>query len=40
VDATEVELSDQESAALDESVSPEAVRGGRYSDRDMALLNH
>jgi aryl-alcohol dehydrogenase-like predicted oxidoreductase len=40
VAATEVELSDQEIAALDQSVSPDAVSGGRYSDRDMALLNH
>ena len=40
VAATEVELSDQEIATLDQSVSPEAVSGGRYADRDMALLNH
>jgi aryl-alcohol dehydrogenase-like predicted oxidoreductase len=40
VGAVELELSPEQVATLDESVSPEAVRGTRYADRDMALLNH
>jgi aryl-alcohol dehydrogenase-like predicted oxidoreductase len=40
VGASEVLLSEEDVAALDEAVSPEAVAGGRYADRDMALLNH
>src|SRR5207302_488238 len=35
-----VELSDEEIATLHDAVSPEAVSGGRYADRDIALLNH
>jgi aryl-alcohol dehydrogenase-like predicted oxidoreductase len=38
--ATEVTLSDEELAALDEAVPPEAVKGGRYADPDMRLLGH
>jgi aryl-alcohol dehydrogenase-like predicted oxidoreductase len=40
VGASEVLLSEEDVAALDEAVSPEAVAGGRYADPDMALLNH
>jgi aryl-alcohol dehydrogenase-like predicted oxidoreductase len=38
--AAEVELSDEDIATLDDAVSQEAVSGGRYAERDMALLNH
>ncbi|MBV9050665.1 MAG: aldo/keto reductase [Solirubrobacterales bacterium] len=38
--ADELELSADEIATLDEAISPEAVTGGRYADRDMALLGH
>jgi aryl-alcohol dehydrogenase-like predicted oxidoreductase len=40
VGAVELELSAEQIATLDQSVSPEAVRGTRYADSDMALLNH
>ena len=40
VAATELELSDEQVATLDEAVSPDAVRGSRYAETDMALLNH
>lgn len=40
VAADELELSDEEIATLDQALSPEAVSGGRYADRDMALLDH
>jgi len=40
VAATELELSDEQLATLDRAVSPEAVRGSRYADWDLALLNH
>jgi len=40
VAATELELSDEQVATLDRTVSPEAVRGSRYAEGDMALLNH
>ena len=39
VAAVGLELSAEQVATLDESVSPDAVRGTRYADRDMALLN-
>jgi len=38
--ATEVKLSDAQIAELDAAVSPEAVRGARYDDSGMQLLNH
>ena len=38
--ATELELSAEQIATLDETVSPESVRGSRYADPEMALLNH
>jgi aryl-alcohol dehydrogenase-like predicted oxidoreductase len=37
--ASEVELSDEDVATLDEAVSREGVAGTRYAERDMALLN-
>ena len=40
VAAAEIELSPRDVAELDEAVSGHAVAGGRYADRDMALLNH
>jgi aryl-alcohol dehydrogenase-like predicted oxidoreductase len=40
VGAAEVELSDDDIATLDDAVSPGAVAGTRYAERDMALLNH
>jgi aryl-alcohol dehydrogenase-like predicted oxidoreductase len=40
VTAAEIELSEADVATLDEAVSGHAVAGGRYADRDMALLNH
>jgi aryl-alcohol dehydrogenase-like predicted oxidoreductase len=38
--ATEVRLSDAQIAELDAAVSPEAVRGARYDDSGMAMLNN
>jgi aryl-alcohol dehydrogenase-like predicted oxidoreductase len=38
-DAATIKLPDEVIATLDDAVAPEAVRGGRYADRDMALLN-
>jgi aryl-alcohol dehydrogenase-like predicted oxidoreductase len=38
--AATIELSPAEVAALDEAVPPDAVRGSRYPDEMMALLNH
>ena len=38
--ATEVRLSDAQVAELDAAVSPEAVRGARYDDSGMAMLNN
>jgi aryl-alcohol dehydrogenase-like predicted oxidoreductase len=38
--ATEVRLSDDQIAELDAAVSPDAVRGTRYDDSGMALLNN
>jgi aryl-alcohol dehydrogenase-like predicted oxidoreductase len=38
--AIEVELSAEDLEELDDAISAQAVRGGRYSDRDTALLNH
>ena len=38
--ATEITLSEQDIATLDEAISADAVIGGRYADRDMALLNN
>jgi len=38
--AVEVELSAEQIAELDESVSPDAVSGARYDDSGMALLNN
>jgi aryl-alcohol dehydrogenase-like predicted oxidoreductase len=38
--AADIKLSEEDIATLDDAVSPEAVIGGRYADRDMALLNH
>jgi aryl-alcohol dehydrogenase-like predicted oxidoreductase len=40
VAAATIELSDQAIATLDDAAAPGAVRGGRYADRDMELLNH
>jgi aryl-alcohol dehydrogenase-like predicted oxidoreductase len=40
VGAAEIELSAADVATLDEAVSPDAVKGGRYADREMALLNN
>jgi aryl-alcohol dehydrogenase-like predicted oxidoreductase len=40
VAATELELSDEQVATLDEAVSPDSVRGSRYAETEMALLNH
>jgi aryl-alcohol dehydrogenase-like predicted oxidoreductase len=40
VAAGDVELSAEDVAALDEAVSQHTVAGGRYADRDMALLNN
>ena len=37
--AADIELSAEEIAELDDAVSPEAVRGDRYPDEMMALLN-
>ena len=39
VGADDVQLSAEDMATLDEAVSPEAVAGSRYVERDMALLN-
>jgi aryl-alcohol dehydrogenase-like predicted oxidoreductase len=39
VAAAGVELSAQDVAALDEAVSGHVIAGGRYTDRDMTLLN-
>jgi aryl-alcohol dehydrogenase-like predicted oxidoreductase len=38
--ASEIELSAEDVATLDEAIPPEAVKGGRYVERDMALLNN
>jgi aryl-alcohol dehydrogenase-like predicted oxidoreductase len=38
--AADLELSDEQIAELDEAVSPDAVRGDRYDDSGMQLLNH
>jgi aryl-alcohol dehydrogenase-like predicted oxidoreductase len=38
--AVDIALSAQEIAQLDEAVSPDAVRGNRYPDEMMALLNN
>jgi aryl-alcohol dehydrogenase-like predicted oxidoreductase len=38
--ASEIELSAEDVATLDEAISPDAVKGGRYVERDMALLNN
>jgi aryl-alcohol dehydrogenase-like predicted oxidoreductase len=38
--AADIELSAEEIAQLDEAVTPEAVRGNRYPDEMMALLNN
>jgi aryl-alcohol dehydrogenase-like predicted oxidoreductase len=38
--ATEVQLSEEDIAELDESISPEAVRGSRYPESMMALLSN
>jgi aryl-alcohol dehydrogenase-like predicted oxidoreductase len=40
VAAAEVVLSDEDIATFDDAVSQEVVSGGRYAERDMALLNH
>jgi aryl-alcohol dehydrogenase-like predicted oxidoreductase len=40
VGALDVELSAEQVEALDQAVSPGSVRGGRYADRDMTLLNN
>jgi aryl-alcohol dehydrogenase-like predicted oxidoreductase len=40
VGADDVQLSAEDVATLDEAVSPEAVAGSRYVERDMALLNN
>jgi aryl-alcohol dehydrogenase-like predicted oxidoreductase len=40
VGATELDLSSEQIATLDETVSPESVRGSRYAEREMELLNH
>jgi aryl-alcohol dehydrogenase-like predicted oxidoreductase len=40
VAATELALTDEQVATLDEAVSPDSVRGSRYAEREMALLNH
>ena len=37
--AVQIKLSADDVAALDQAVSPDAVRGTRYADTDMALLN-
>ena len=37
--ATDVELNDEQVAELDAAISPEAVRGARYDDSGMQLLN-
>jgi aryl-alcohol dehydrogenase-like predicted oxidoreductase len=37
--AAEIELSPADVAELDDAISPEAVRGNRYADEMMALLN-
>jgi aryl-alcohol dehydrogenase-like predicted oxidoreductase len=39
-EAAEIELSTQDIADLDEAISPEAVRGTRYPDAMMELLNN
>ena len=38
--AVDLELSDEQVAELDEAVSPDAVRGARYDDSGMQLLNN
>jgi aryl-alcohol dehydrogenase-like predicted oxidoreductase len=38
--AADIALSAEEIAELDDAVSPEAVRGNRYPDEMMALLNN
>jgi aryl-alcohol dehydrogenase-like predicted oxidoreductase len=38
--AVELQLSDEQIADLDQAVSPDAVRGARYDDSGMELLNH
>ncbi len=38
--ATDVKLSNEQLAELDEAISPEAVRGERYDDSAMQLLNN
>ncbi len=38
--AVELELSDDQLAELDAAISPGAVRGDRYDDSGMAMLNH
>jgi aryl-alcohol dehydrogenase-like predicted oxidoreductase len=40
VGASELELSADDVAGLDHAISRDAVAGGRYADRDMALLNN
>jgi aryl-alcohol dehydrogenase-like predicted oxidoreductase len=40
VATSELELSSEDIEALDHAVSAHEVTGGRYADRDMALLNH
>jgi aryl-alcohol dehydrogenase-like predicted oxidoreductase len=40
VAATEVDLSAQDIAQLDDAISPEAVRGNRYPEEMMTLLNN
>jgi aryl-alcohol dehydrogenase-like predicted oxidoreductase len=39
VKASEIELSESDLAVLEDAVSADAVKGGRYADRDMTLLN-
>jgi aryl-alcohol dehydrogenase-like predicted oxidoreductase len=40
VGAAEIELSDEDLHALDDALGGTTVRGGRYADQDMALLNN
>jgi aryl-alcohol dehydrogenase-like predicted oxidoreductase len=40
VAASELDLSEEDVATLDQAVPAEAVVGGRYRDAEMALINH